>query len=125
MAKRRTLAWMAGAAALALAGTAQAQEIRTAAKYGDLNTVTQDLLNRAASDSNNFLQTNGNYQQTRFYPNSQINTTNVRRLHPAWIFQTDIKESLETSPIVVNGVMYVTTSFDNIYALNARTGEEI
>ena len=33
------------------------------------------------------------------------------------------RESLETSPIVVNGVMYVTTSFDHVYALNAQTGE--
>ena len=125
MAKHGLLGLMAGAAAVALAGAASAQEIRTAAKYGDMNTVTQDLLNRAATDGNNFLHTNGNYQQTRFYPNSQINTANVQRLHPAWVFQTDVKESLETSPIVVNGVMYVTTSFDHVYALNARTGEEI
>ena len=125
MAKHGLLGLMAGAAAVALAGAASAQEIRTAAKYGDMNTVTQDLLNRAATDGNNFLHTNGNYQQTRFYPNSQINTGNVQRLHPAWVFQTDVKESLETSPIVVNGVMYVTTSFDHVYALNARTGEEI
>jgi alcohol dehydrogenase (cytochrome c) len=125
MAKHGTLALLAGAALLAFAGAGQAQEVRTATKYGDLNTVTQDMLNRAATNGNEFLHTNGNYAQTRFYPSSQINTTNVHGLHPAWIFQTDIKESLETSPIVVNGVMYVTTSFDNIYALDARTGEEI
>jgi PQQ-dependent dehydrogenase (methanol/ethanol family) len=107
------------------AGSSQAQEIRTAAKYGDMNTVTQDMLNRAASNGNEFLLTNANYSQTRFYPNGQINTTNVHGLHPAWIFQTDVKESLETSPIEVNGVLYVTTSFDHVYALNARTGEEI
>ena len=108
-----------------LAGTVKAQEIRTAAKYGDMNTVTQDLLNRAAGDGNNFLHTNGNYHQTRFYPNRQINTSNVAHLHPAWMFQTDVMESMETSPIVVNGVMYVTTSFDHVYALDARTGEEL
>ena len=116
------------AVALALAGLAgavKAQEIRTAAKYGDMNTVTQDLLNRAAGDGNNFLHTNGNYHQTRFYPNRQINTSNVAHLHPAWMFQTDVMESMETSPIVVNGVMYVTTSFDHVYALDARTGEEL
>ncbi|MDA8248169.1 MAG: PQQ-binding-like beta-propeller repeat protein [Rhodospirillales bacterium] len=108
-----------------LAGTVKAQEIRIAAKYGDMNTVTQDLLNRAAGDGNNFLHTNGNYHQTRFYPNRQINTSNVAHLHPAWMFQTDVMESMETSPIVVNGVMYVTTSFDHVYALDARTGEEL
>ena len=35
-----------------------------------------------------------------------------------------MKESLETTPIVVNGVMYVTTSFNHVYALNAKTGEQ-
>jgi PQQ-dependent dehydrogenase (methanol/ethanol family) len=110
---------------LLAASAAQAQEIRSTAKFGDMTTVTQDLLNRAASDGNNFLHTNGNYSQTRFYPNRQINTGNVARLHPAWIFQTDVMESLETSPIVIDGIAYVTTSFDHVYALNARTGEEL
>ncbi len=61
----------------------------------------------------------------RFYPNNQINRDNVAHLHPAWIFTTEVKESLETSPIVVNGVMYVTTSFSHVYAIDAKTGEEI
>ena len=43
------------------------------AKYGDMSTVTQDLLNRAGDDGNNFLLTNGDYSQHRFYPNRQIN----------------------------------------------------
>jgi alcohol dehydrogenase (cytochrome c) len=115
--------------ALALAtfcfGAATAQEVKTAAKYGDMSQVTQDLLNRAAGDGNNFLLTNGDYNQQRFYPNRQINRNNVGRLKPAWIFQTAVKESMETSPIVVNGVMYVTTSFSHVYALDARTGEEL
>jgi alcohol dehydrogenase (cytochrome c) len=34
-------------------------------------------------------------------------------------------ESMETSPIVVNGTMYITTSYSHVYALNARTGEEL
>ena len=125
---RKILAGAVASAALlgmGLTGVAQAQEIRSAAKYGDMNTVTQDMLNRAASDGNNFLHTNGNYHQTRFYPDRQINRMNVSHLRPAWIFQTDVMESLETTPIVVNGVMYVTTSFDHVYALNARTGEEL
>jgi len=87
--------------------------------------VTPDMLEHAASDGNNFLHTNGDYTQKRFYPNGQINTSNVKRLHAAWIFQTEVKESLETSPIVVNGTMYVTTSFSHVYALNAQTGEEL
>jgi glucose dehydrogenase len=90
-----------------------------------MTTVTQDLLDKAGNDSANFLQTNGNYWQTRFHPAHQITASNVHGLHPAWIFQTDIIDTLETSPIVVNGVMYVTTAFDHVYALNAKTGEQM
>ena len=49
----------------------------------------------------------------------------MRHLHPAWIFSTEVKELLETSPIIVNGVMYVTTSYSHVYALDAKTGAEI
>ena len=93
--------------------------------YGNMSTVTQDMLSRAAGDANNFLHTNGNYAQTRYYPASQINTSNVKNLRPAWIFQTEIVESQETTPIVVDGTMYITTSFNHVYALNAATGEQI
>jgi alcohol dehydrogenase (cytochrome c) len=112
------------AGALGSAG-ADAQEVKPASKWGDMSTVTQDLLNRAAGDGNNFLHTNHNYHQTRYYPNKQINTTNVHRLRPAWMFQTEVKDSFETSPIVVNGIMYFTTSFNHVYAVDARTGEQL
>jgi len=101
------------------------QETVQGPRFGDMSVVTQELLNRAGSDGNNFLHTNGNYAQTRFYPNQQINTSNVSHLRPAWMFQTAVMESMETSPIVVDGIMYVTTSFDHVYALNARTGEQL
>ena len=113
------------AASIFVAPAASADEVKNATKFGDLSLASQDLLNRAAGDGNNFLHTNGNYWQSRYYPNRQINTGNVSKLRPAWMFQMEVRESLETSPIVVNGVMYVTTSFDHVYALDARTGEEL
>jgi alcohol dehydrogenase (cytochrome c) len=117
------------AAAFALASAASAQEIKPASGAmsgtATVTPVSQKDLDNAARDGSNFLHTNGNYEQTRFYPNGQINRGNVAHLHPAWIFQTEVKESLETSPIVVNGVMYVTTSFSHVYALDAKTGAEI
>ena len=127
MAARVRLAAVGSAAALATLLGAQTGKGQTPAppRYGDLSVVTQELLDGAADDGNNFLLTNGNYAQTRFYPNRQINIRNVARLRPAWIFQTDVQESMETSPIVVNGIMYITTSFDHVYAVNARTGEQI
>ena len=101
------------------------QEVAGGTLYGNMLTVTQDMLDRAAGDANNFLHTNGNYNQTRYYPARQINTHNVDRLERAWTFKTEVVESLETTPIIVNGVMYVTTSFNHVYALNAETGKEI
>ena len=46
------------------------------------------------------------------------------KLRAAWIFQTEVQEVLATTPIIANGVMYVTTAFNHVYALNAKTGEE-
>src|ERR1700722_15037024 len=121
---------LAGAMALPLGSLALAQETggggaAAAASSVPIPTVGQPMLNNAASDSKNFLHTNGNYNQTRFHPANQITTGNVKNLHPAWIFQTDILDTLETSPLVVNGVMFVSTAFDHVYALNAKTGEQI
>ena len=110
-----------GALVLGFAGSHQAC---AQSKGAPATPVSQEQLNAAAGNSNNFLHTNGNYDQTRYFPGKQIDTSNVGKLHPAWIFQTEVKESMETTPIVVNGVMYVTTSFDHVYALNAKTGEE-
>ena len=132
MARFETIGLVVGAVALAILATGAviAQEVKqktTAppARVATAPTVTQNMLDRAGTDRDNFLHTNGDYTQKRFYPNNQINTSNVRRLRVAWIFQTEVKELLETSPIVVNGVMYVTTSFSHVYALDARTGEEL
>ncbi len=126
---RTSLAVGAVALSLAATGVARAQETSGGAGAMGANApvtnVTQAMLNNAASDSKNFLATNGNYGQTRFHPADQITTSNVKRLKVAWMFQTDVRESTETSPIVVNGVMYVTTSFDHLYALNAQTGEQL
>ena len=126
---RTSLAVGAMALSLAAAGIVRAQETSGgaagAAGTAPAANVTQAMLNNAASDNKNFLATNGNYGQTRFYPADQITTANVKKLKVAWIFQTDVRDTMETSPIVVNGVMYVTTAFDHLYALNAQTGEQL
>ncbi|HEU4692450.1 MAG TPA: PQQ-binding-like beta-propeller repeat protein [Vicinamibacterales bacterium] len=130
----KTAATFAGALIVSLAGAAFSPafsggaETEAAAtkkaKDAPAPSVTQEMLSAAAGDDKNFLHTNGNYDQTRYYPAKQINTSNVAKLRPAWIFQTEVKESQETTPIVVDGVMYITTSFNHVYAINAKTGEE-
>jgi PQQ-dependent dehydrogenase (methanol/ethanol family) len=89
-----------------------------------LGAVTQKRLNGAHGDKNNWLHVNGGYNQTRYYPGSQIDTGNVAKLRPAFVFQTALVESMETAPLVVDGVMFLTTSYNHVYAIDAVTGKE-
>ncbi|MFL9961821.1 PQQ-dependent dehydrogenase, methanol/ethanol family [Paraburkholderia sediminicola] len=89
-----------------------------------LRAVSQEQLDRAAATPADWLHSNGSYAQTRYYQGAQINKTNVSKLRPVFIFQTAVNESMETAPIVSNGVMFITTSFNHVYALDAATGKE-
>jgi PQQ-dependent dehydrogenase (methanol/ethanol family) len=118
------------AAVALLATSAGAQEIQSA-KLATTGvpvpknvSVSPQQLAGAGAQAANWLHTNGDYTQQRFYPGKQINAGNVKRLHPKFVFQTEVTESMETAPIVVDGVMYLTTSFDHVYAIDARTGKE-
>ena len=87
---------LAGAMALPLGGLAFAQETGGGGEAGNakapaIPSVSQAMLNNAAKDSKNFLATNGNYDQTRFHPANKITDKNVKGLHVAWIFQTDVQ----------------------------------
>ena len=67
----------------------------------------------------------GNESGNRFSPLTQINTSNVERLAPKWIFPIpNAPRALEATPVVVDGVMYVTT-VNEAWALDARSGREI
>ncbi|WP_232834428.1 pyrroloquinoline quinone-dependent dehydrogenase [Rhodoferax ferrireducens] len=86
--------------------------------------VTQAQLNASGGQAVDWLHTHGDYAQTRFYPGKQINAGNVKQLKPVFTFQTEVRESMETAPIVVDGIMYMTTSYNHVYALDAVTGKE-
>jgi alcohol dehydrogenase (cytochrome c) len=87
--------------------------------------VSQKQLTEADRQAANWLHTNGGYSQTRYYPGDQINTGNVKKLRPAFVVQTEVVESMETAPIVVDGLMYLTTSYSHVYAVDAKTGKEL
>src|SRR6266702_4529183 len=114
---------------LALGGV-QAQEVKGGATTAgapmssSLAPVTQAMLDAAAKDGANHLHPNSNYEQTRYYPAAQINPANVGNLKAVFTFQTAVLESMETAPLVVNGVMFLTTSFNHVYAVDAATGKE-
>ncbi len=116
-------------AALGAAMPAGAQEVAgqtatTSEGVPKAVSVSQAMLTGAGGQDANWLHTGGNYEQTRFYPGHQINLSNVKKLRPAFVFQTEVLESMETAPIVVDGVMFLTTSYNHVYAIDAVTGKQ-
>ena len=71
-------------------------------------------------------QYGGTQLSWRYTALNQINASNVKNLAPAWIFQTgDYAENLQSTPIVVEGIMYVITPRAHVFALDAATGRQL
>jgi len=82
--------------------------------------VTPERLVKA--DPANWLTYSGTYSGQRHSALRQINTANVSGLRPVWVHQMDLNHKLETSPLVIDGIMYITEPPSNVTALDARTG---
>jgi len=91
------------------------------------------ILKARDAEPHNWLTYYGAYDGQRFSPLDQINTSNVKNLAPAWVFQCGSMGmhsgastySFEASPLVVDGIMYVTGWDGWIWALDAKTGAEL
>ena len=78
----------------------------------------------ASPNGKNWASYNGDYSGQRYSSLSSINTTNVSHLRAAWMFHADNTSHLEVTPVVSNGVMYVTAA-NTLTALDARAGREL
>ncbi len=77
-------------------------------------------------DPNNWPQYHRSYNAWRFSPLAQINKANVKKLKVAWIHQPgNITHGLQSTPIVIDGVMYTISADNNVWAINAATGKTI
>lgn len=63
------------------------------------------------------------YSEQRYSPLDQINTDNVGKLKLAWHYDLDTNRGQEGTPLIVNGVMYATTNWSKMKALDAATGK--
>ncbi|MCO4830124.1 MAG: PQQ-dependent dehydrogenase, methanol/ethanol family [Gammaproteobacteria bacterium] len=77
----------------------------------------------ADDEPGNWLSFGRNYGETRFSPLTQINRETVSELGLAWFKDMGTNRALEATPIVVDGIMFFTTSWSRVYAVDARTGE--
>ncbi len=103
----RILAWLAPALALA-----QIQ-------------VPYERIRDADREPGNWLTYSRDYSGRRYSPLDQIHTGNVARLRVAWVHQVDELDAFETSPIVVDGTMFITEPPNGVKALDARTGRRL
>jgi alcohol dehydrogenase (cytochrome c) len=110
MARRKALAWVVLAAALC-SYRLQAQ-----------TAVTYDRLLNAAKEPQNWLTYGGNYFSHRHSPLTQITPANVKNLALSWMYQSPLTGSWQATPIVVDGIMYLTQRPNEVVALDAATG---
>lgn len=94
--------------------------------------VPYDRLVRAGEEPHNWLTYSGNYPAHRFSPLTEINRDTVEDLKTIWVYQVGqvTLESeggalVETTPLVVDGVMYLTEPPSTVTALDARTGRRL
>jgi glucose dehydrogenase len=84
--------------------------------------VDEARLREASNATTDWLTYGHNYENQRFSRLDQINRNNVKRLVPVWIYQTGISATFLASPVVADGVMYLSTPRNDVVALDAVTG---
>src|SRR5689334_13928987 len=84
--------------------------------------VTSERLLNPDKEPQNWLTYSGSYMSQRYSKLTQIDKANAKQLELKWVFQAQSLQSFEASPLVVDGVMYLTQAPDDVVALDAKTG---
>src|SRR5579859_4403473 len=77
------------------------------------------------ADPARWLSYSGDYTGQRFSPLKEVTAANVGQLAAQWTFQTGVANKFEATPIVVNGVLYVTGPLNHAWAIDGRTGKQL
>lgn len=86
--------------------------------------VDDTALRNAAKNAEEWLTHGRDYSETYYSPLDQINSSNVSRLGLAWSYDPENEPgTIEATPIVSNGTIYATGTYDVVFALDARTGK--
>ena len=84
--------------------------------------VTYERLRNAAKEPQNWLTYGGDYFSHRYSLLTQITPANVKSLNLAWAYQSPVAGSWQATPLVVDGIMYLTQRPNDVVALDATTG---
>ncbi|HUJ94432.1 MAG TPA: PQQ-dependent dehydrogenase, methanol/ethanol family [Terriglobales bacterium] len=85
--------------------------------------VTDAQIVHADEQPGNWLTYGRTYNEQRFSPLKEINDHNIKQLGLTWYFDLDTNRGQEATPLVADGVMYFTTAWSKVFALNAATGK--
>lgn len=88
-----------------------------------LGPVTIENLASGTANPEQWLHYGGDYRNYRHSPVEELNPETIQNLQVAWSFPTGTDGQFAMSPIVYDGIMYMTTSYNHLMALNAETGE--
>ena len=94
-------------------------------KDTDAGPVTTARLMNAASEPQNWMTHGGTYLEQRFSPLDQVTDANVGQLKLAWFHDLDTNRAQEATPLIIDGVMYTTTAWSKVVALDAASGKEL
>lgn len=89
------------------------------------NIVTDEALVNAERNAAEWLSYGSNYSETRFSTLDQINYENADQLGLAWHFEMNTTRGVEATPLVSNGIMYLTGPWSILYALDAKSGKKL
>jgi len=84
--------------------------------------ITYDRLLHASDEPHNWLTYSGSYASQRYSLLKQVTPINVKNLEQKWVFQAESLEKFETTPLVVDGIMYLTQAPSDVVALDAKNG---
>ncbi len=112
-------------AAVALTGAAHAQALDEDAIREATSGIDGAAITAAAESGGNWLSYGLGYDEKRYSSLDGITDDNVNELALAWSHNMKSRRGVEATPIVVDGVMYVSASWSVVHALDAVTGEEL
>ena len=116
---------MRSVVSLAVSGISLALILSACSPASDTKTgpVTTDRLLNAAAEPQNWMTHGGTYLEQRFSPLTQVNDANVGGLKLAWFYDLDTNRAQEATPLIIDGVMYTTTAWSKVVALDAASGK--
>ena len=116
-----------GLALLAAAGLLAGSAVGQGASANGFGAAAVDAARQLSADKEPgaWMSAGRTYDEQRYSPLTSINKANVKGLGLTWYGDIDTERGQESTPVVVDGVLYITTAWSMVYAYNAKTGEQL